>query len=85
MLLSFLLFVLGANLSKTVAVPVAPYTYVGCWAEPSNVRALTAFSYASDSMNLEYCTGFCAGVYEYWGVEYGREVGHPFQPVFAIH
>ena len=76
MLFSFLLFVLAAKLSKATTVPVAPYTYVGCWAEPSNVRALTTVSYASDNMTLEYCARFCAGIYEYWGVEYGREVGH---------
>lgn len=76
MLFSYMLFVLVANLSEAVTAPVAPYTYIGCWAEPSDVRALTAVSYASDSMTLEYCAGFCAGVYEYWGVEYGREVSY---------
>jgi hypothetical protein len=28
-------------------------------------------------MTLEYCAGYCAGVYKYWGVEYGREVSRP--------
>jgi len=74
MLFYILLFVSAAKLSKAVSSTI-PYEYVGCWAEPSNVRALTTVSYASDSMSLEYCEGYCGGVYEYWGVEYGREVG----------
>ncbi|KAH8789407.1 WSC domain-containing protein [Hyaloscypha sp. PMI_1271] len=69
----FLLFGLAAKLTRAVTATATPYTYVGCWAEPSNVRALTTVFYASDSMTLEYCAGYCAGVYKYWGVEYGRE------------
>jgi hypothetical protein len=76
MLSSFLFFLLAAKLSKAITGPVAPYAFVGCWAEPSNVRALATVSYASDNMTLEYCAGFCEGIYEYWGVEYGREVDY---------
>ncbi|PMD35530.1 WSC-domain-containing protein [Hyaloscypha variabilis F] len=72
MLFYILLFVLTGKLSKA-ATNAIPYEYVGCWAEPSNARALATVSYASDSMTLEYCAGYCGGVYEYWGVEYGRE------------
>lgn len=75
MLFHFFLFVLVAH--RTRASPtasVAPYTFVGCWTEPENARALTAISYATDAMTLEYCAANCAGLYEYWGVEYGREV-----------
>jgi len=73
LLFYILLFVLTGKLSKA-ATNAIPYEYVGCWAEPSNARALATVSYASDSMTLEYCAGYCGGVYEYWGVEYGREV-----------
>jgi WSC domain len=77
MLSYFLLFGLAARLTKAVTATATPYTYLGCWAEPSNVRALTTVSYASDSMTLEYCAGYCAGIYKYLGVEYGREVSRP--------
>lgn len=77
MLSSFLFFLLVAKRSKAITVPVAPYSFVGCWAEPSNVRALASVSYASDNMTLEYCAGLCEGIYKYWGVEYGREVDYP--------
>jgi hypothetical protein len=74
MLSSYLFFLLVAKRSKAITVPVAPYSFVGCWAEPSNVRALASVSYASDNMTLEYCAGLCEGIYNYWGVDYGREV-----------
>lgn len=70
----FLLLMMAAALGKAV---VMPYAYVGCWSEPSNARALATVSYASDAMTLEYCASLCAGVYQYWGVEYGREVSIP--------
>ena len=73
---SFLFFLLVAKRSKAITVPVALYSFVGCWAEPSNVRALATVSYASDNMTLEYCAGLCEGIYKYWGVEYGREVAY---------
>ena len=75
MLFYLFLFVLVEY--RTRASPTisgAPYAFAGCWAEPENTRALTAVSYATGAMTLEYCAANCAGLYEYWGVEYGREV-----------
>jgi hypothetical protein len=79
MLLHFLLFVLAPDRGKASPTGlVAPYTSIGCWAEPENVRALVDASFASDNMTLEYCASKCSGIYEYWAVEYGREVRHPY-------
>jgi hypothetical protein len=56
---------------------ISSYTYIGCWAEPLSgaVRALVGAFYADDIMTHEQCSSNCTGAYQYWGVEYGREVG----------
>ncbi|KAK3325520.1 hypothetical protein B0H66DRAFT_548554 [Apodospora peruviana] len=51
---------------------VGAYTLVGCQTEATGVRALSANSYAADTMTLESCATFCSG-YTYFGVEYARE------------
>lgn len=69
-----------ANTLSNQALPsptgtgIGTYAYIGCWVEPSSVRALIGAFYASDNMTLEYCASNCGGIYRYWGVEYGREV-----------
>jgi hypothetical protein len=82
MLFHFFLFFLAAQHTKaSPTVSVASYAFVGCWAEPENARALTDVSYATGAMTLEYCAANCGGLYEYWGVKYGREVS----PVLFSH
>jgi hypothetical protein len=58
--------------STPTASSVGDYTYYGCQTEGTNTRALSAKSYAADSMTLESCQAFCSG-YTYFGTEYARE------------
>ncbi|RDW71173.1 hypothetical protein BP6252_07736 [Coleophoma cylindrospora] len=52
---------------------ISGYTYLGCYTEGTNVRALgSAAYYDYSTMTLEECAADCAG-YTYWGVEYGGE------------
>ncbi|CAJ2501542.1 Uu.00g043950.m01.CDS01 [Anthostomella pinea] len=53
---------------------VANYNFFGCQTEATNIRALSLFTYADDTMTLESCQTFCndKGT-TYFGVEYGRE------------
>jgi hypothetical protein len=51
---------------------VANYVWYGCRTEATAARALSAKTYAADTMTLESCQAFCAG-YDYFGVEYARE------------
>ncbi|KUJ23079.1 WSC-domain-containing protein [Mollisia scopiformis] len=53
--------------------PVGNYYYAGCYLEPPNARMLPYLVVAADNMTLEMCSSNCAGTYQYWGVEYGRE------------
>jgi len=77
-----LLAYLTLSASESVSSPsssgssIGSYAYIGCWAEPLSgaVRALVGAFYADDTMTLEQCSSNCAGAYQYWGVEYGREV-----------
>lgn len=48
------------------------WTSHGCMTEATDSRALSAASFASDSMTLESCATFCES-YLYFGVEYSRE------------
>jgi glucan endo-1,3-alpha-glucosidase len=59
------------------------YSYVGCYSDPINSRALNATSNtnAGSALTVEYCIGtVCAG-YQYAGLENGRECwcGNTFQ------
>jgi len=51
---------------------ISTYNALGCYTE-TNGRALSDLSTAADSMTVEACGAFCVG-YNYFGVEYGREV-----------
>ncbi|KAG9248661.1 hypothetical protein BJ878DRAFT_572187 [Calycina marina] len=51
---------------------VGPYSHVGCYAEPTGARALTAKSLKNDNMSVDICANFCAG-YIRIGLEYRRE------------
>jgi hypothetical protein len=66
----------SASLPSFSGSNIGSYAYIGCWAEPLSgaVRALVGAFYADDTMTLEQCSSNCAGAYQYWGVEYGREV-----------
>ncbi|EPE31830.1 WSC containing protein [Glarea lozoyensis ATCC 20868] len=65
----------ATSTSSTAASPTAPagYTDAGCYTEATGQRALTGKSYFDDSMTVEKCAAACTG-YEWFGVEYGREV-----------
>lgn len=73
----------GASPTVTVVNPsptgpavvpyVGPYSFLGCYTEATNQRALSDKATASDTMSLETCQAFCAQ-YTYFGVEYGKEV-----------
>jgi iron transport multicopper oxidase len=50
------------------------YSWIGCYTEATTGRALSAFTYASDSMTVDSCSAFCAGKgTTMMGIEYGRE------------
>lgn len=52
---------------------VGLYTFLGCYTEATNIRALSAASfYNYTGMNEEQCASDCTG-YDYFGVEYGGE------------
>ncbi|KAH8201579.1 hypothetical protein TruAng_004271 [Truncatella angustata] len=68
--------------STASASPTAPsqpkaignYIFYGCQTEATNVRALSAYNYANDTMTLESCQAFCSAKGStYFGTEYGRE------------
>ncbi|KAI5275150.1 hypothetical protein E4T47_01817 [Aureobasidium subglaciale] len=64
----------SSNASPT-AVPtsiLASYTYMGCFNETHDRRALNGPSKAGNTNTLESCATFCAG-YAYFGVEFGQE------------
>ncbi|KAK3940061.1 glyoxal oxidase-like protein [Diplogelasinospora grovesii] len=60
---------------------VGNYVWYGCQTEATNMRALSAFTFAADTMTLEACQAFCSS-YTYFGVEYARECycGNSFNP-----
>jgi len=56
-----------------VAVPKAgSFALQGCYTEINNGRALSATSFANNSMTVEACAAFCSA-YTYMGVEYSTE------------
>ena len=58
----------------TIIPNSGPYNYLGCYTEPSSVRALSAAMYANDSLTISTCIDFCGKKpYKYAGAEYGRE------------
>lgn len=48
------------------------WSWVDCYTEGSNGRALSAKAWADDGMTLEKCGQYCQG-YRYFGAEYARE------------
>ena len=67
----------GTSASATPTGPSQPATvgawrWYGCQTEATGARALSAKSFAADTMTLDSCSTFCAG-YNYFGVEYARE------------
>lgn len=51
---------------------VGLYSFVSCWAEPSDGRALSAAFEGADDMTLETCAAFCS-TYPYFGTEWSSE------------
>jgi hypothetical protein len=56
----------------TQPAAVGNWLWYGCQTEATNMRALSATTFAADTMTLEACAAFCSG-YTYFGVEYARE------------
>ncbi|KAF2267176.1 heme peroxidase, partial [Lojkania enalia] len=58
------------------STPISPqidgYNNLGCYNEPSSVRALSDKETSSSTMTVESCASFCSGA-TYFGVEYGSE------------
>jgi hypothetical protein len=54
---------------------ITGYDNLGCYTETTNGRALSSTSYADDALTLELCQSACQG-YDYFGLEYGREVSY---------
>ncbi|KAI9785690.1 MAG: hypothetical protein M1839_008707 [Geoglossum umbratile] len=48
------------------------FTFIGCYTEAKNTRALSQRTYANDSMTVPSCLSFCSS-YTYAGLEYARE------------
>ncbi|KAH6667842.1 WSC domain-containing protein [Halenospora varia] len=51
---------------------VGVYSFVSCWAEPDDGRALSAAFKGTDDMTLETCAAFCS-TYPYFGTEWSSE------------
>ncbi len=67
----------GAGPTVTPSGPSQPatvgtYKWYGCQTEATGMRALSAATFASDTMTLEACQAYCSA-YTYFGVEYSRE------------
>ena len=60
-----------AGPSQPATVP-GGWSFLSCYTEGQGTRALSAASYANDSMTLESCAAYCNG-YTYFGTEYARE------------
>ncbi|KAH8594282.1 WSC domain-containing protein [Bisporella sp. PMI_857] len=56
--------------------PPLGWTYLDCFTEATNTRALSEDSYFSDGLTVQKCADYCSRnrvYYMYFGVEYGRE------------
>ncbi|RDL34419.1 Uncharacterized protein BP5553_07547 [Venustampulla echinocandica] len=66
--------------STSSATPTGPtivpsadsYSYLGCYTEATNTRALSSAFYPSDNNTITMCAKSCSA-YTYFGTEYGRE------------
>ncbi|KAG9944983.1 WSC domain-containing protein, partial [Aureobasidium melanogenum] len=56
----------------TVVQSVADYSYLGCYTEATNGRALAGLSKAGAFISVDACASYCSA-YTYFGVEYGSE------------
>lgn len=68
---------LNMYIRTTDPTPSTPteYSYRGCYAEPSNSRALTGERLATSDMTVAKCAAFCGGAgYNLFGLEYYTEV-----------
>lgn len=55
-----------------VVQSVGSYSYMGCYTEATNGRALNSLSKAAASISVDTCASYCSA-YTYFGVEYGNE------------
>ncbi|KAH8899451.1 WSC-domain-containing protein [Thozetella sp. PMI_491] len=50
------------------------YSWMGCYSEATQGRALSSYAYSSDTMTVEVCAAFCASKgTQMMGIEYARE------------
>ena len=62
--------------SPTVPAVINNFTYISCYTEATNGRALTGFSLPDNSITLQTCASNCTG-FQYFGVEYARGKQYP--------
>lgn len=60
------------SLNPRSGIPLAGYSYQGCYTEATDQRALSGASYYDDLMTVERCGAYCKN-FSKFGVEYGRE------------
>ncbi|KAH0287144.1 WSC domain-containing protein, partial [Aureobasidium sp. EXF-3399] len=62
----------AATTTPSSVPPLSGYTYMGCFNETHDRRALNGNGRASSSNTLESCAAFCSG-FQFFGTEYGSE------------
>ena len=64
----------SATSSSAASTPTATYSYLNCYTEGTNARALGSASLVNyTSMTVETCASFCLPTYKIFGLEYGGE------------
>lgn len=61
------------QLKARMPANIPGYGYQGCYTEAATGRALSQKTYVDDAMTVEKCAAACNG-YNWFGLEYGREV-----------
>ena len=63
--------------AQSDATDVAPYSYIGCWRDSGNPRALAyqiGTPGGASSATIETCFQACSPYYTYFGLEYHSQV-----------
>jgi len=64
----------SATSSSAASTPTPTYSYLNCYTEGTNTRALGSASLVNyTSMTVETCASFCLPTYKLFGLEYGGE------------
>ena len=61
----------GPPSSLLVPATIGHFSYISCYTEGTNGRALSGFALADNSITLQTCASNCTS-FKYFGVEYGR-------------